>query len=142
MTDARLYIEERSIPEPNTGCWLWLLSVGSHGYGNATSRARRVDVAHRVSYEAFVGPIPDGMLVHHSCDNKLCVAPHHLSLGTDATNAADRCRKGRSAHKLTVQDVLVIRVSAESQRATAKAFGLDQQTVWAIRHRIVWRHIP
>lgn len=67
------YVEARSIPEPNSGCWLWLLSVGSHGYGQSGRTT-----AHRVSHEAFRGPIPEGYEVDHLCRNKLCVNPDHL----------------------------------------------------------------
>lgn len=90
----REYIEARCIPVPFVGCWMWLRSFGSHGYGNACKPGVGVTVAHRVSFEAFNGPIPDGMLVQHSCDNRWCVNPNHLSLGTDATNALDKQLKG------------------------------------------------
>ncbi len=84
----RKYIEDRCIPEPMTGCWIWLASIGSHGYGQTCEPGRGVTVAHRTSYRAFVGEIPDGMLVQHSCDNHWCVAPHHLSLGRDSFESA------------------------------------------------------
>jgi len=139
----RKYIEDRSIPEPMTGCWIWLASLGSHGYGNASEPGRRVDVAHRVSYRAFVGPIPDGMLVQHSCDNHWCVAPHHLSLGTDATNALDKQRKGRAAKKLTMRDVRAIRarIGIEPDRAIAADFGINKSMIYRIKHGRSWKHV-
>lgn len=81
----RAYIEERSIPEPNTGCWLWMLSLGSHKYpqgfdGNA------VVLAHRLSYEAFVGAIPENFEVDHKCRNRSCVNPEHLEATTKIAN--------------------------------------------------------
>src|SRR5574343_1910576 len=127
--DIRAYIEERSIPEPNTGCWIWLRSLGSHGYGNATMPPTRVTVAHRVSFIAFHGPIPDGLLVQHSCDNHWCVAPHHLSLGTDKTNAEDKQRKGRAARRLTARDVREIRARVGPQASIASEFGVDPAMV-------------
>ena len=141
--DLRSYIEERSIPEPNTGCWIWLRSLGSHGYGNA--RANGVcTVAHRVSHEAFNGPIPSGMLVQHSCDNHWCVAPHHLSVGTDKTNADDRLRRGRTPlRKLTREQAEAIRNSRENQRATAYKFNVSKRTIWMIRQgRIYTEPLP
>ena len=139
----RKYIEDRSIPEPMTGCWIWLASLGSHGYGNASEPGRRVDVAHRVSYRAFIGGIPDGMLVQHSCDNHWCVAPHHLSLGTDATNALDKQRKGRAAKKRTMRDVRAIkaRIGQESDGTIASDFGVSKSTVASIRTRNSWVHV-
>lgn len=140
----RLYIEERSIPEPMSGCWIWLKSIGTHGYGNACVNAEGT-VAHRVSYTAFHGDIPAGMLIQHSCDNHWCVAPHHLSIGTDATNALDKVRKGRAAKKLTARDVRAIRARIESDVDTDKAigdeFGVHKAMVSRIRRRLAWRHV-
>ena len=77
----RAYIEARSIPEPNSGCWLWLLSVGSHGYGQGSVtwfNGKRVDVAHRLSYYAFKGDIPTKYEIDHKCRCRSCVNPDHL----------------------------------------------------------------
>jgi len=78
-------------------CWLWTASRSEEGYGfiRISSSTKK---AHRVSFELFVGVIPDGMLVLHSCDNPPCVNPAHLKLGTDATNAIDKAIKFRG-HK-------------------------------------------
>ena len=80
MVQSREYIEKHSIPIPvGKGCWLWLLSPGSHGYGQAWCPEKRtVTTAHRIAYQVFVGDIPPGMLIEHSCDNKWCVNPDHL----------------------------------------------------------------
>jgi hypothetical protein len=140
----RNYVEARSIPEPMSGCWIWLASLGSHGYGNACI-ANKATVAHRFSYEAFIGPIPAGMLIQHSCDNHWCVAPHHLSIGTDATNALDKMRKGRAAKKLTDRDVRAIRarieVGADADEAIGGDFGVHKSMVARIRRGLAWRHV-
>lgn len=90
----RLLIEDRSEPEPNTGCWLWMQHTNRLGYGRLKQRNRSRE-AHRVSYEAFVGPIPEGMDVLHRCDVRCCVNPDHLFLGTHLDNMRDMAIKWR-----------------------------------------------
>lgn len=104
-------IERLSIPEPNSGCLLWLGAVAKgnkkrDGYGIITVGMRsergknRVTMSHRASYEAANGPIPDGLSVCHRCDNSLCVNPEHLFLGTHQDNMGDMVRKGRAGRRL------------------------------------------
>lgn len=94
---------------------------------------------------AFKGDIPAGMLVQHSCDNKWCVNPDHLSLGTDATNAWDKQIKARSAHhKLTDADVIAIKCAIKSGsplRAIARANGISQKLVQKIANGEIWQHV-
>jgi len=75
------------------GCWLWRGHVHRNGYGSirvgsATDGSRRNQMAHRASYEAFVGPIPDGFVIDHICRNKSCVNPAHLEAVTQSENLA------------------------------------------------------
>lgn len=75
-------------------CWVIDGWHQKHGYGLFQFRGEQ-KLAHRVAYELFVGPIPDGLHVLHHCDNPPCCNPTHLWLGTHADNMADMARKGR-----------------------------------------------
>lgn len=89
--------EAKYIPEPNSGCWLWLgpVKIGRRqGYGQFTLEGKTVG-AHRAAWRLFRGTIPDGLFVCHKCDVRTCVNPDHLFLGTHVDNMVDMESKGR-----------------------------------------------
>lgn len=82
-----------SIPEPNSGCWIWEGTIATSGYGWIYAGRRLY--THRASYALHCGPVPDGKVVRHRCDVPLCINPAHLILGTQAENIGDTVRRGR-----------------------------------------------
>jgi len=92
--DLRLRFEAKI---DKTGeCWTWTAHQNSTGYGRFYDTARgRLVLAHRLSWELHRGPVPKGLCVCHHCDNRLCVRPDHLFLGTYSDNMKDMMRKGR-----------------------------------------------
>ena len=139
--------EEKYIPEPNTGCWLWNANAMPSGYGMIWDGGRTKG-AHRVSYELYKGEIPEGLHVLHRCDVPGCVNPDHLFLGTHAENMRDRNEKGRAVRgekhgqaKLTKKDIRDIREDVRSQEVIAVDYGICQAMVSAIKLKKKWAHV-
>ena len=85
-------------------CWFWVAGKrGNNNYGGFRVSKEKIMLAHNVSYELYVEPIPKGMRVLHTCDNPLCVNPSHLFLGTQQDNIKDRDMKGRQRNKSSVK---------------------------------------
>jgi hypothetical protein len=146
-------LKERLLAKAATGgeneCWNWLAST-SKGYGQIMV-GQKPQRAHRVSFEIFHGPIPNDLHVCHRCDNKLCINPSHLFLGTNADNTADKVSKNRQhrlrgiAHggaKLTDADVLAIRARIGAPAPeVGRLYGVGPEAILAIWHRRNWKHI-
>jgi hypothetical protein len=133
-------------------CWLWRSAIGGSGYGFFwIGGAKRSEYAHRLAWMSANGKvtIPVGMVIMHSCDNKLCVNPAHLSLGTPIDNKQDSVRKGRHAHgetnlgggKLSRADADRIRslMGVVTSPALAREYAVNKSTVLAIWHGKIWR---
>lgn len=124
-----------------TSCWEWLGQTGSSGYGQIKCFGRMVST-HRLSYELYFGHIPKGLEILHSCDNKLCINPDHLSANTHAKNMSDAAKRNRlprgERHPMygkpverprQSNKVKVLGKIFKSQRAAEKFFGLGKGTV-------------
>lgn len=126
-------------------CWEWQSTRNHRGYGKFWLNGRTA-VAHRVAYEMSKGPIPAGMQVRHTCDNRACVNPAHLLVGTGKDNARDALERDRyrrgSANgraKLTASQVDEIREGwrrGETQVSMARRFGVSKSAIqWILNGR-------
>jgi hypothetical protein len=161
--------EEKFIPEPNSGCWLWLAAL-SHGYGMFGLRdgpVMRTRIASRASWMIYRGPIPPDLYVCHRCDVTSCVNPDHLYLGTQFDNMRDmfgRKRDGTSnghnamwlypermikgsAHPLAKLDEAIVgRIKERLREGVARKdlageHGVSTSLIDGIANGKKWRHV-
>ena len=140
------------------GCWKWTGATMSNGYGffgrthlNRPRHYRKPNLAHRVAWEITYGVVPTLHVLHH-CDNRSCVNPNHLFLGTDKDNMQDAARKGRTTigeknaqAKLTSAIVLKVwngnRNTRNYVKRCARHYRVSHATISEILHRKTWRHL-
>lgn len=136
--------------DSNSGCWNFVGSLTHNGYGLLMSINKKVTTAHRVSYLLHFGEIPADMHVLHKCDNRRCVNPDHLFLGTNSDNVRDKVSKNRQsrmfgernpAAKLTQKQALDIRKSTLSTTSLMDIYAIDRTVINNIRSGRTWRHI-
>jgi hypothetical protein len=159
ITEAtkRHFLEKvRVTPE----CWEWTGTRGSNGYGMLTLRVDgkwRHGLAHRIAYAVFIAPLPETGVIMHTCDNRGCVRPDHLRLGTQSQNIRDMFDKGRRSsdgyargersHKssLTARDVAQIKATYTGKygqvSALARVYGITPQAMTAIISGETWAHV-
>lgn len=145
--------------EKTETCWLWRGALFRRGYG-CFSIKHKSHLSHRVAWEITHGPIPEGMLVCHKCDNPLCVRPDHLFLGTPKDNMDDKTQKGRARYtarnnpshgekswKATLTDEQVRQIRSRfkprvvTMQQLADEFGVTKSTIADIIYRRRWSHI-
>lgn len=134
-------------------CWLWTASTRGSGYGSFKLNGKVVD-AHRVSWIIHNGEIPSGSLVCHKCDNRLCVNPKHLFLGSYKDNFHDAVKKDRISFKQIRQIrkpytgkfnqrqvVLIKKLTKKfSNRSIAKTFKVNEKTIRNIKNGATYKN--
>lgn len=136
--------------EPVTGCWLWTRATVWDGYGRLRCGGKTYR-AHRVSYQVFVGEIPEGLHILHNCHRPGCINPDHLRAGTQQDNSTDMVKAGRSTFgerhhkaKLTREDVRMMRkMYAEggvTHRELAKRYGVTRSVVSHMIRGLTWNN--
>ena len=146
-------LEGRFWPKVKKGladeCWEWQASLDTKGYGNfGVKKDGRfvMQRAHRIAFELSTGSIVGKLVVRHSCDNRRCCNPAHLSLGTQSDNmrdAVERHRLPRAGEhngraKLRKDDIIKIRCSQESLRVLSERYGVAKSTVASARSGQTW----
>lgn len=130
-------------------CWEWIGHAhGNNGYGGISDGGKIVYV-HRFSYKFFVGEIPGKLKVLHKCDNRKCVNPNHLFLGTLLDNSQDMVRKGRHStknykrkgQKLSIDDVRIIKKrikDGDKSKIIARDYGVTDRHMFDIKKGYKW----
>ena len=135
-----------------TGCWEWVAALSGKGYGQIKiPRTRRQIQSHRLSFLIHRGDIPRGRCVLHRCDNRVCVNPEHLFLGSKLDNARDMVSKNRhcfgekqGASKLTETEVkaaLAMIASGVPQIRVAELLNISPMQISRIKRGERWGHI-
>lgn len=145
------HMEKRTEKKDN-GCWEWIGHILKGGYGQ-THFCGKMMRAHRASWLIHNGEIPKEMIVCHSCDNKKCINPSHLFIGTHLDNNKDMMKKGRNKQlkeehhnlaKLTddkVKNIKQMIQDGEKIKNIAIIFGVTGKTIYTIRSHLNWKHI-
>ena len=131
--DLERFLDKVKILEGEDPCWEWQAGI-SRGYGKFTLHGKQCG-AHRVSYTYYKRD-PGNLYVLHKCDNRSCVNPEHLFLGTHQDNMDDMVSKGRAASKLTSNQVLEIKelLPKLNNKEIAQRYDIDSSTVSNIRY--------
>lgn len=138
---------DQKYTKDKNGCWIWTASQNLGGYGKFADTT-----AHRYAYERFIGKIPEGMHVCHTCDIRNCVNPEHLWVGTTQENTSDKIAKGRQIRgerigisklkDIEVINIREMRLSGKTYKEIAELFCVNWAMISLICRNKAWTHLP
>lgn len=128
-------------------CIEWTKAKDKAGYGVSWFNGKWIR-AHQKAYIQANGPVPTGLVIRHTCDNRSCINPKHLILGTYKQNSQDMVDRNRQAKGsqignsiLTEELVLMIKSMSGSSRKVATLLGCSATTIKDIRNNKIWKHV-
>jgi hypothetical protein len=135
--------DEKWIPEPNSGCWLWSECIHKKKMYGMFKIGDKCKAAHHVSYDLYCEPVDEKYTqIYHKCNNKLCVNPDHLSpyKNTNSTSSKQRYKGIRKStkRKLTLDQLNEIRESKDTQMNLAKKYGVVQSTISFAKNSVTY----
>lgn len=142
----------QSIPEPNSGCWLWTGACGSSGYPQMTVADEKTGKRKTIRLNRYmcagINDVSPNLSALHKCDVKICVNPDHLYFGDQKQNVRDAIERNRwpdrrgensKLNKITWEDAELIRSSSDTNRNLAKKYGISNGRVSDIKTGKSWR---
>ena len=143
--DPIIRFHQKYVVDPETECWLWQDKL-LFGYGRLQINGKSIK-AHRFSYEYFIGPLEDGLVIAHNCNNSKCVNYKHLRQDTQSSNCIDKSYlKTHRSQILSIDEVIEIKKSLKHYyrgqcKDLAHYYKVSQETISSIKKGRSWSHL-
>jgi hypothetical protein len=144
--DAIIRFNQKYVVDEETGCWQWIGPITEDGYGQFSIQYKSIR-AHRFSYKYYVGPLEDGLVIAHICNNRKCVNYNHLRQDTHKSNSIDMVISNNQwKQKLSVEEVIQIKKELKcyyrgQYKNLSDIYGVDPTTISQIKRGLTWSHV-
>jgi hypothetical protein len=145
--DPIIRFSSKYVVDQETGCWNWIAYCNKGGYGNFSLDHFTRVLAHRFSYEYYVGPLNNELQICHNCNNRKCVRPDHLRQDTRSSNAIDMVKiKKQHLQILSVKEVIEIKKALKhyyrgQQKYLSDFYKVNPVTISDIKRGKRWSHV-